>query len=88
MTSITPPCHVERSRDISAALAAWREPKYLLRRFYEISPRALLGRDDKRRREGRGVRVRKKKGKNNKKARESIDSLAFVSGLLDYQNDD
>ena len=42
MTSITPPCHVERSRDISAALAAWREPKYLLRRFYEISPRALL----------------------------------------------
>ena len=61
MTSITPPCHVERSRDISAALAAWREPKYLLRRFYEISPRALLGRDDKRGREGRGVREKKMK---------------------------
>ena len=38
----TPYCHVERSRDISAALAACAQ-----RRIYEISPRATLGRDDR-----------------------------------------
>ena len=42
MSSITPFCHVERSRDIFAALAACAQG-----RIHEISPRATLGRDDR-----------------------------------------